>query len=204
MLLIVDLETSGLMIPGLPPEAPEQPWPVQVAADLCDEEGNSLSHMSIRIKSDGRKIDPGATAVHGITSREADKTGVSEVVALAMLVGLVGDAEKVIGFGVNYDKGVILGALTRWERPTRKFLRPGLEFVDLIPPAAAACKLPTDHSSNSFRWPDLSTAFSMLTNGLATVDDIDLPAAHDAWGDCRRAKAVYFALKARNLILEVA
>lgn len=204
MLCFCDLETSGLNISGLPPEAPEQPWPLQIAAELCDYDGTTKSHMSIYVKADGRKVDAGATAVHGITSREADKTGVSEVVALAMLVGLVGDAEKVIGFGVNYDKGVILGALTRRERPTRKFLRPGLEFIDLIPPAAAACKLPTDHSSNSFRWPDLSTAFSMLTNGLATVDDIDLPAAHDAWGDCRRAKAVYFALKARNLILEVA
>lgn len=197
MLLFVDVEGSGLPIKGLPYEDPANPWPVQAAADLCDYDGRSVAHFDFRIKADGRKIDAGATAVHGITSREADKTGVPEVIALGALVGLVADAEKVIGFGIGYDRSVLVGALVRLGRDPRKLLRPGLEFADLIPAAAAACKIPSEHNSNTFRWPSLGKAAEILLPDYE-IDD----ALHDAWGDCQLAKLVYFELKRRNLIEE--
>lgn len=193
-LLILDIEGSGLPNPLLPPEDPTQPWPIAIAADLCDDNGRSISHMNIRIRADGRKVDAGATEVHGITSREADKTGVNEVVALALLLNLASDAEKIIGFGLGYDRGVILGSVIRHNRDPRKWQRPGLQFVDLIPAAAAACRFETEHDSNAYRWPKLVEAHDKLIGVNTRLRP------HDAWADCGRAKEVYLYLMDHRLL----
>lgn len=203
MFLVTGISTSGLINRALPLDDASQPWPVSVAAALYDDAGEKHQHINLRVRAAGRLISPGATEAHGISSRDAERCGVIEAVALAAMVGLAADAEAVVGFGMPHIRDVVVSALLRAKpepRPTTRWLRPGLQHIDLIPPAAAACKLPSEHESGQYRWPRMEDACRLLLGtGEAEARRIN-SLGDDAWSDMERAAAVFFQLKSENMI----
>jgi len=114
MILFFDTETSDLWKKSLAVDDPGQPWPVTVAAMLTDDDGNPGDQFfSLRIRSDGRLIRDGAAAVHGITTEEAAKTGINESLALMTLCGLVKQARVVVAHNLDFDRDIIVSAITR-------------------------------------------------------------------------------------------
>lgn len=199
MILLVDVETSDLLQPDLELSDQAQPWVVQMAAELIGIDGESLAFMKTGIRAEGRKIRPGAEAVHGITSRQAAKTGMSEVTALGFLIQLANQARYVVGYGLKFDRDVIASVLLRAGKSARMWLREGLEFVDLIVPAAAVCKLPTEHHSLTHRWAQLHTACEIILGEPAEAEGEQ----HDSWTDCQRAKRLFIEIRKRGF-LEIA
>lgn len=191
MLLFIDTETSDLIKKDLPLSDPSQPWCVSIAAELCDDDGTARDFISTRIRSEGRMIREGAKAVHGMSSTQAGRDGVSEAAALGVLIGLASQASKVIGHGVDFDRQVIEGVLTRRGKDARMWTRPGLTFVDTMLAATPVCRLPHDPPSTSgqFKWPSLDAACEAILHELPRVGH------HSAWDDCQRAKRLYFALR---------
>lgn len=195
MFLIVDIESSGLLMKDRPLSDPQQPWIVSCAAELVSAEGKTLDFFHRRVKADGRKIKDDAAKVHGISSRQAATFGASEIVVLGMLSSMVADARYVIGHGLKlFDKMVIEGVLIRRGKDARLFERPGLEFLDTMETATAFCKIEPKPAfeSNQYKWPSLDEACQII------LGEEPREGPHDAWEDCQRTKRLFFALKERN------
>lgn len=155
-ILFIDAESSGLLLKGKPLDDPDQPWPVSICADLTDGDGNSLAGFHTQIRADGRKITHGAETAHGITSRQAGRSGVSEVVVLGMLIGMVsqiGPGGRIVVQNKPYIRDLICSSLIKRQKSTDGWLRSGIEWVDIGEIATPFLKLPGDN--DGYRRPTL-------------------------------------------------
>lgn len=194
MFLIIDSETSGLMKRELPIDHEGQPWVVSLSAELCDTKLRQLDFFSTRIRADGRKIEAEATGVHGISSADAGRSGIPEVTAIGMLCHFASQARYVVGFGIDFDRKVIESILMRRRKDTRLWVREGLEFVDVMKPAAHICKLPSPHESGSPRWPSLDEACEII------LGEPPREGSHTGWDDLQRTKRLFSKLAADRVI----
>jgi hypothetical protein len=193
--LFVDTETSGLIKRSLPLESPEQPWIVSLAAQLTDDSGRELASINTRIRANGRTIEDGARAVHGVSSALAGRTGVSELAALGVLCGresFASQARYVIGHGLSFDRDVVTSVLARHGRDATTWTRPGIEFIDTMTAAASFCKIASDRPDGSYKWPSLSEACELLLN------EPPISGPHDAWQDVMSCKLLFFWLRSHG------
>lgn len=194
MILSLDTETSNLPARGMDVANPQYPWPVRIGAALFDDDGKDYALFSTGIRGDGRTIAEGAKNVHGVSSREAGRTGIPEKVALSVICHLAGQARLLIGFNIEFDRDVLVAAILRQDQDPKRLLRPGLQLIDLMKPCTPFCKLPTDHDSGSYRWPSLDDAGRILLGETPRVGP------HTDWNDLQRGKRIYFWLKARGAL----
>lgn len=193
MLLLIDVESSDLLKRDVALSDASQPWPVSVAAELAENDGTTRDFFCTRVRADGRRVRPGAEAVHGISSRDAARSGVSEIAALGMLVGFAAQADFLIGFNVDFDRDVILATLARLKKDDRMLVRPGLELVDCMKAAAPICRIPSGHESGAHKWPSLDEA-------LAALGMPPRPTPHNPWSDVQSTKAIYMNLRGRGAL----
>ncbi len=71
--LIFDTETTGLPNYKAPVNNDSQPYIVQLAAILVDDEGDTVSEMSVIIKPNGWTIPEEVAKIHGIDDRRANR-----------------------------------------------------------------------------------------------------------------------------------
>lgn len=198
--LAIDLETSGLPPKGVSIGDPQYPWMVEVGAvlfplpSLPPADAGEFIFSTRVIAADGRQIQAGAAAVHGITTRDAGRFGVSEVVALGVICGYARNARWITGFNVAFDRDIVHSALILLKKDPTAFTRRGLQIVDLLPPATAACKLPSDHESGGYRWPKLSTAMNML------LGEEPSEGKHRALPGAQSAQRLFAFLHARGML----
>lgn len=180
---------------NLPLESVEQPWIVSMAAELCDADGNHIAGLDTGIRApEGRKISSGATAVHGVSSARAARTGVSELAALGVLCGresFVSQARYVIGHGISFDREIITSTMARLGREPSAWIRPGLTFLDTMVTATPFCRLPHDppREDGSYKWPTLDDSCQIL------LGEPPRQGAHKPWDDIQRCKRLYFWLR---------
>lgn len=168
----------------------QYPWPVHIGAALFDEAGHDLALFSSGIRADGRAITSEAAKVHGITTQQAGRSGVPEIVALSAVCHLASQARYLIGFNIEFDRDVLVAAILRHNQDPRRLLRPGLLIIDVMKPAAAFCKLASE--SGSYRWPSLDEACALLIGEPARTGH------HSAWDDLQRTKRLYLWLRDRG------
>lgn len=214
MIMLTDLETSGLPKKEIPFDDPGQPWIVSAAAMLLTYDGMIFDHFHLHVDADGRKIESGASKVHGVTSRQASLYGVSEFVALGALCGFARQASCVATFG-GFDPEIVSMNLMRMKRDPRMWNRPRLEQMNVMTAAAKVTKIPFEkeegkYYSGEYRWPKLEAAIS----GVLGVDPNEknpdgvfgvVPGAaklHNAWVDCCWLREIFLKLRADG-ILEV-
>lgn len=193
MLLFLKVASSDLIREGEPLDSPMQPWPVAIAAELTNMVGTVLGSMLAPIRSEGRAIKPAATAKHGISTRDAARAGVSEIAALGYLVQLAMNPTHLIAWRADFDRDVLVAALSRLKKDSRMLLRSGLELVSVQDKAAAACRLPGG-PDGQFRMPTLDEACQIILGAAREVGP------HDATDDLRVMRSVFFALRDRGLI----
>jgi DNA polymerase III epsilon subunit-like protein len=193
MVLSIDCETSGLIPKGAEPGSGQFPWPCQIGAVLFGLDGRDRAQFGSRIRADGRTIGSGAAGVHGISSREAGRTGIPEVIALGAVCAFAAEARFLVGFNVAFDRAVLESALIRLGKDTRKLIRPGLQVVDLQRPAAAFCKINSGHESGSYKWPSLDEALAGMRNERRRK-------GHDALVDAKSAKRLFLSLHHRGAL----
>jgi hypothetical protein len=195
VILFVHLATSDFFKRGLPLTDPSQPWIVAIAAELADIEGHALDFVSTRVRAaPGRKIREGAEARHGITSREAAKTGISEIVALGMLCGLAAQARFVVGHGIEFDRLTVESVLLRSGKDARLWMRPGLESLDTMTSAAPFCRIKANppRDDGQFKWPSLDDACHALLGEPKREPPLDL------WESVQRTKRLFLHLRSLN------
>lgn len=172
-ILFLSISTSALVKGSLPPDSKQQPWIVRMAAQLADADGIALQSFSANIRAGGRKIEPGASAVHGITSTQADRSGVYELFALGMICGLkaggkrptdypglASEARTVICWNDQFVRSVISNSFARLGEPSGAWMRPGLQFIGLQQIASTWCRLPGD--DGAYRLPKRDEAAALL------------------------------------------
>lgn len=190
----LDCETSNLPARGMAVTDAQYPWPVRIGAALFNDDGKDQAVFSTGIRADGRTVAKGAEAIHGVSSRDAGKTGIPEVVALSVVCHMAGQARFLIGFNIEFDRDILVAAILRNNQDPRRLLRAGLTLVDLMKPCAAFCKIPSEHDSGSYRWPSLDDA------GRILLGEPERAGPHNDWDDLQRSKRIYFWLKARGAL----
>lgn len=192
--LFMDSETSGFLKRELALGDPGQAWPVSLAAELTDKNGESEDFFSCRIRADGRKIEAAAEGVHGISSRMAGNRGVSSITALGMLVGFAGQANYLIGHSIDFDRKIIESELIRLKKSPDIFIRPSLEMICTMKSSIPVCAIPSQHEQGGYKWPSLDECAEKLL-GAQKREGL-----HGAWRDMQLAKSIFFHLLERNLV----
>ena len=92
--IVYDCETTGIPLFEQPSEDPRQPHIVQLAACLVDlDTRDTIASIDVIVRPDGWTIPDETAAVHGITTDHAQRFGVSESMAVGMLLELWNEAE---------------------------------------------------------------------------------------------------------------
>lgn len=189
MILFFDTETTGFFQDRLPVDHPDQPYIVQLAAELCDDSGNSVSSFSLIIDN-GVEIPTQASSVHGITTERAVQFGVSAAAALSLFTHLYQRSDVVVAHNIKFDRGVVETAIARhYDRimPLRKPLYCTMEAASPI------VNLPPTERM-------LAAGFTKpkppkLEECIKHFFDEALDGAHDAMVDVAACRRVYFHLK---------
>lgn len=193
MILSLDTETSSLIPRGAVPGSAQFPWPVQIGAVLFGFDGRDRASFGSRIRADGRTVSTGSAEIHGISSRDAGRSGVPEVIGLGIVCAFAAEARYLVGFNLDFDRAILESALIRLGKETRKLMRPGLEPIDLMRPAAALCKLPSEREDGSYKYPRLGEALALIRHERPRK-------GHDALTDAKSAKRLFLSLVHRGVI----
>lgn len=172
-LLFISLATSSLIKETLPANSKQQPWAVRIAAQLVSPECQVIEGFATSIRAEGRKIEPGATRIHGITSSQADRGGIHEIFALGAIAGLKANGKRatdypglaasaryVICWQADFVRDVIGSLFLRHGEPSGAWIRPGLTFVSLQQIATPWCRL--TGQDGSYRLPKRDEAAAQL------------------------------------------
>ena len=200
-ILFYDSETSGLPLFDQPSEDPAQPHVVQLAACLVDvTTRKTIQSMDVIINPDGWVIPDEVAKIHGITTEYASQVGVSESLAVVMLMELWAAADQRVGHNESFDARIIRIALMRFNCVTG--MRDSAEVADAWKSGKAECtaRLATPYCK-------LPPTEKMLAVGrkhhkTATLSEAyrhfvreELQDAHSAMVDVRACMAVYFAIQ---------
>lgn len=189
MILFFDTETTGLFQDRLPVDHPDQPCIVQLAAELCGDDGDTMASFNF-IVDPGIDIPTGASNIHGITTEKAVAFGVSAEAALNAFAHLYSRADTVVAHNIKFDRGVMETAIARHYgrvRPLTKQLFCTMEAATPIvnlPPTermrAAGITKPKP---------------PRLEECIRHFFGEDLDGAHDAMIDVAACRRVFFHLK---------
>lgn len=193
MILFFDTETTGFFQDRLPVDHPDQPYIVQLAAELTGDDGEPIAGFSFIVDpgiSSGVVIPARASDVHGITNERAVQFGVSAEFALGAFTHLYQRADIVCAHNIKFDRGVMEAAIARhYSRtmPLRKTLFCTMEA------ASPVVNLPPTERM-------LAAGFTKpkppkLEECIKHFFDEELDGAHDALIDVRACRRVYFHLK---------
>ena len=204
MIVALDLESSGLIPNGMQSEDPAFPWPVQVGMVRFDLDDRTLGVFGEYVLSEGRKIHDGAAAVHGVSSRQAARSGFAEHIVIGNIIAAARVSLYLVGWNIDYDIEVIRAAICRRQRHGRRdllissFLRPGLRVIDLMKLATPYCRFESGRDDGSYRWPKLRQACHELLG-----EPLDTESAHDALDDAQRARRLFHWLRREGAIEEL-
>lgn len=186
MILFYDTETTGFYRSHLPPDHPDQPRVVQLAALLCETDGTPVGSISL-VVNPGCEIPEAASNVHGITTERAAQIGVPPKVAVTAFYHLYRHATLQVDHNLDFDLGIMQCEIARQHN---RIVTLDCEGYCTMKAATPICRLPNPKGSD-FKWPKLSEA-------VRHFFDEELEGAHDALIDVMACKRVYFHLTKGN------
>lgn len=186
--LIFKSHCTGLYKESLASWDESQPFLVECAHMLIDENGNTGNINSNIVRTENRISQEKATAIHGITMQMSAQMGAPEY----RILGLLSDMLKTLPYRhmrvvsyTEFDHRIVSSGLARLGRamtPQRDFstrweTRPQTEFIFLQEPwATQACRLPSD--DGGYRRPSLQEAEKIvLGRDRQALFDMGLPLA---------------------------
>lgn len=189
MILFFDTETTGFFQDRLPVDDISQPWIVQLAAQLCEDDGSVIAGFST-IVDNGVPVPEKASDVHGITEQKAAQFGVSAEFALSAFTHLYQRADVVCAHNIKFDKNVTEAAIARHYgriMPLRKPLFCTMEAATPI------INLPPTERMRAMGMTKPKPP--KLEECIRHFFGEDLEGAHDAMIDVVACRRVYFHIK---------
>ena len=193
-ILIFDTETTGLFDKKLPLNHESQPYIVQLAALLTDENGNHVSNINFIIKPDNWSVPTGAAEVHSVPTEKADRFGVPIGTALRALLSLWEVADVVVGHNVSYD----IQMIKRYYQDAHKtpFDDRDREIFDTMFAMNNVVKAPLTERQRAAKkkWPNLDIPDfknPTLTESYKHAFNEEFDGAHNAMVDVEATSRVY-------------
>ena len=187
--LLFDTETTGFHHGNLPLDHANQPYIVQLAAQLCEDNGKPIAGFSLIIDN-GVDIPEKAAAVHGITTEAAVKYGVSPTSALAHFVHFHQRADMIVAHNIKFDKAVMETAMTRQQGKEMCITKPCYCTMEVATPIINLP--PTDRMlAAGFNKPKAPKLEECIEHFFGEK----LEGAHDAMIDLAACLRVYLHLK---------
>lgn len=192
--LFYDTETTGLPDFKAPSEAPHQPHIAQLGARLVDLDTRTIiSTLDVIVRPDGWTIPDEVAAIHGITTEKALAVGVSESLALGMLLSMWQRAEVRIGHNESFDARIVRIAQHRFDDAHVDAWKGGaVQCTQML--STPILKLPPTPRMvaagfNKNKSANLGEAFEFFTG-------TPLVGAHSALVDVDACMTVFFAVQA--------
>jgi|SRR6185437_3224181 len=192
-ILFFDTETTGKYDFKLPPDHPQQPYLVQLAAILTDEDGKERAGINLIIKPDGWTISEEVVAIHGIDEKIANSCGVNVKTAAFLFNNLCYQADLLVAHNLDFDKGIMSSVFMRNQMGHRmnkmnKYctMRSATPVLKLQRPNAQS------KNNHNYKWPTLTECMQFFFNE-------DHANAHDALADVIACARVYQELKNRGV-----
>lgn len=189
MILFFDTETTGFFQDRAPLDHHSQPHLVQIAAELCEDNGESVAGFSL-IVDPGVQIPAQASNVHGINNERAAALGVSLEFAISAFSHLYQRADTLCAHNIKFDKGVMEVAIARHYGKPRLLTKPLFCTMEAASPIVNLP--PTERMvAAGFNKPKPPK----LEECIRHFFDEALDGAHDAMVDVTACRRVYFHLK---------
>lgn len=193
MILFWDTETTGFFDDRLPVDHEAQPYIVQIAAQLCENDGKIYGGFSLIVDpgiADGVSIPEKAAAIHGITNERAVQFGVSPEYALNAFTHFYQRADLIVAHNAKFDKGVTEVAISRHYKKVMPLRKP---IFCTMEAASPIIKLPPTERMVAAgitkpKPPKLEECIRHFFNE-------DLDGAHDAMVDVTACRRVFLHLK---------
>lgn len=193
MILFFDTETTGLPQDRFPIDHPDQPHIVQLAAQLCEDDGKPVAGFALIVDpgiAAGVKIPERASAVHGITDERAAKLGVALEFAINAFSHLYQRTDLVCAHNIKFDVFVAETAIARHYKQIRRLTKP--QFCTMNAASPIVNLPPTDKmKAAGFTKPKPPK----LEECIKHFFNEGLEGAHDAMIDLAACRRVYFHLK---------
>ncbi|MCD4762372.1 3'-5' exonuclease [bacterium] len=189
MFLFFDTETTGLPLDWQAPLENLDNWPrlVQLAWLLTDEKGNKVKGASKIIKPEGFIIPEGAAAVHGISTKQAQKEGILLNTALKEFIQAVDEAKILVAHNMSFDEKIMGAELLRKKHEHKLFERP--QICTMLS-STNYCRIDNGYG---YKWPKLVELHFKLF-------DEEFEGAHDALADVKACARCFFELMKRKVI----
>ena len=192
-ILFFDTETTGFSNSNLPVDDPAQPHIVQIAAQLCREDGAIVGGFSFIVDpgiSHGITIPTRAAEVHGITDEVAAALGMSVEFALSAFLHLYQRAGLVVAHNIKFDRAIVETAIARHYKRPMPLRKPLFCTMEAATPIIALP--PTDRMR--------AAGFTKskppkLAEAIRHFFDEPLDGAHDAMVDVIACRRVFFRLR---------
>jgi DNA polymerase-3 subunit epsilon len=189
LILFFDTETTGFVKDRLAIDDPAQPYIVQLAAELCDQDANVVGSFNFIIDN-GVEIPDAASNIHGITTYKAEKAGVSPAFALSAFQHFYSLADTVVAHNVKFDKLAIEALIARVHERVMPLRKPLFCTMEAASPIVNLP--PTDRMKEAgFEKPKPPK----LEECIKHFFNESLDGAHDAMVDVIACRRVYFHLK---------
>jgi DNA polymerase-3 subunit epsilon len=188
-ILALDTETTGFHKGNLPLDHPEQPYIVELAAQLCEDDGRLISGFSLVINN-GVEIPEKTAAIHGITTERAAQIGVPPRSAFEIFDHLYQKADLIIAHNTKFDKAILETAMSRRHGRETRITKPC--FCTMEAATQIANLPPTERmiaaGINRPKAPKLEECIKHFF-------DEELEGAHSAMNDTAACLRVYLHLK---------
>lgn len=189
MILFWDTETTGFYDDRSPIDDPSQPHIVQLAAQLCEDDGAPVAGFCL-IVDPGVPIPERASAVHGITNERASQFGVTIDLALTAFSHLYQRSDLICAHNAKFDKGVTEVAIARHYGRAMPLRKPVFCTMEAASPII---KLPPTERMRAAGFdkpkpPKLEECIRHFFNE-------ELDGAHDAMVDVAACRRVFLHLK---------
>lgn len=176
-ILIFDTETTGL--PKGDVNHPDNPWPVQIGAMLCDENLTEMSRLNTLVTLPVNvNIHPAAERVHGISREMIDANGAPMDLVFDAFENMVKKCDVISAYNLPFDERVMDASFRRFHPRFR--VEPLFDGKDKL----CIMDLAMQHLRSKTK---LEVAYRKLVGG-------DLLDAHDAFADVLAARDVLAAL----------
>ena len=181
MILFFDTETNGLWRRDLNPNHDEQPHLVSLAAQLCDNKEKVVSQISFRIQPSciPFKIPKEASDINGITTEDAESTGISMKLGLEIFSELLSRANTLVAHNTAFDLQIIERAFNVFHMKLKK---PDNIYCTMM---MAKDQMKLKGQFKDFKFPKLQECHEFFYN-------VGYHDWHDALTDVNVCRMIYF------------
>jgi len=113
MLLVYDVETTGLTDHKLPADHPSQPRMCTLSALMCEDDGRYIQGIDLRVRPDGWLVPDEIAKIHGLTTEILKATGVPIVDVMTLFEKWVRMADLRIAHNIVFDNKIYRGEARR-------------------------------------------------------------------------------------------